>query len=350
MASLSSYDAVVAAQRRPGAERDDGALDLRELVRLATLAASSHNTQPWRFRLEERAVAILPDLSRRCPVVDPDDAHLFKSLGCAAENLVQAAAAQGHAASVRFDPGARAIRIDLERAPGVGGGPLFHAIPRRQCTRLPFDGTAVDTAARAALEAAASVAPGVRLLLVDDAPRRNAIVDAVRQGDLAQWSDPRFRRELIDWLRFNDTSALARGDGLAGRASGRKPVPDWLGRLAIRFAVTGASQARDDAALIRSAPLLAVFAAEGDDAAAWVETGRACQRFMLQATALDLRTAFLNQPIEVRRLREHLRGLLGIGAVPLLMLRVGHGPPAPFSLRRPLEEVVDEGLSPRSAS
>jgi hypothetical protein len=27
---------------------------------------------------------ILPDLSRRCPAVDPDDHHLFVSLGCAA--------------------------------------------------------------------------------------------------------------------------------------------------------------------------------------------------------------------------------------------------------------------------
>ncbi|MGH1559991.1 hypothetical protein ACRAWD_24530 [Caulobacter segnis] len=32
-----------------------------------------------------RAIEILPDLSRRTPVVDPDDHHLFVSLGCALE-------------------------------------------------------------------------------------------------------------------------------------------------------------------------------------------------------------------------------------------------------------------------
>jgi hypothetical protein len=36
-------------------------------------------------------------------VVDPDDAHLYKSLGCAAENLVEAAVAQGLATDARFD-------------------------------------------------------------------------------------------------------------------------------------------------------------------------------------------------------------------------------------------------------
>lgn len=66
-----------------------------DLVRQAILAASSHNTQPWKFRLERDAIAILPDLSRRCPAVDPDDHHLYASLGCAAENLILAAQATG---------------------------------------------------------------------------------------------------------------------------------------------------------------------------------------------------------------------------------------------------------------
>lgn len=50
---------------------------LEELVHYATLAASSHNTQCWKFRLEDNAISILPDLSRRCPVVDLDDNHLL---------------------------------------------------------------------------------------------------------------------------------------------------------------------------------------------------------------------------------------------------------------------------------
>ncbi|MDV7398242.1 hypothetical protein RZS08_42960, partial [Arthrospira platensis SPKY1] len=47
-------------------------LTMRELVRYATLAPSSHNTQCWKFRLGEQSVSILPDFQRRCPVVDPD--------------------------------------------------------------------------------------------------------------------------------------------------------------------------------------------------------------------------------------------------------------------------------------
>ena len=75
----------------------------RELVRYATLAPSSHNTQCWKFRLGDERISILPDTSRRCPAVDPDDHHLYVSLGCAAENLVQAANASGLHSAIVFD-------------------------------------------------------------------------------------------------------------------------------------------------------------------------------------------------------------------------------------------------------
>ena len=67
---------------RPARQVSGGVTQMhRELVRCATLAPSSHNTQCWKFRLGERRIAILPDVSRRCPAVDPDEHHLYVSLG-----------------------------------------------------------------------------------------------------------------------------------------------------------------------------------------------------------------------------------------------------------------------------
>ena len=66
-----------------------------ELVRFATLAANSHNTQPWKFSIKDSSISMAPDYARRCPIVDPDGHHLFVSLGCATENLMHAAAAAG---------------------------------------------------------------------------------------------------------------------------------------------------------------------------------------------------------------------------------------------------------------
>ena len=94
--------------------------DYRELVRYATLAVSSHNTQPWIFKLETNRIQVLPDLSRRCPAVDPDDHHLHASLGCATDNLLQAAALDLRTAFINQPVEVATLRPEFASAIGIG--------------------------------------------------------------------------------------------------------------------------------------------------------------------------------------------------------------------------------------
>lgn len=112
MGSMGDYDAGIAATRVALASNPT----LPDLIRYATLAANGHNTQPWRFRVDSDGVDILPDLTRRTPVVDPDDHHLFASLGCAVENLSLAAAARGRAGEISFQEDIVRVTLGRERA------------------------------------------------------------------------------------------------------------------------------------------------------------------------------------------------------------------------------------------
>jgi hypothetical protein len=86
---------------------------------------------------------------------------------------------------------------------------------------------------------------------------------------------------------------------------------------------------------IRSSSGVAVFTGAGETPADWVEVGRRFQRFGLRATALGLRHAHINQPIEVPALRSEFAQWLGVGgARPDLVVRFGYGPALPMSLRR----------------
>lgn len=311
----------------------------RDLVRYATLAPNSHNTQAWRFAVAPGLITIHPDFARRTPVVDPDDHHLFVSLGCAAENLALAAAARGMAGDLVFDPGRQSIGF-AHRASAPSPSPLFDAIPHRQSTRADYDGRAVAPSILAKLLAAAAL-PGVDTMLITDRPQLDRIRDLVIAGNSAQLADPAFVKELKAWLRFSPAHALETGDGLYAAASGNPKFPEWIGQRAFDLFFTAKSENDKYARQLDSSAGVVVFSGQANDRDHWVKTGRACQRFALQATALGLKHAFINQPVEVASLRPALAALAGIpGRRPDIVMRFGHGPLLPYSPRRPISSVM----------
>lgn len=333
-------NAVRSIWRHGAASAGDKPALLRELVRYATLAPSSHNTQCWKFQLEDRSISILPDLSRRCPAVDPDDHHLFVSIGCAAENLVQAALANGLKGHVAFNDSARnAPKVLLEPTKAVATD-LFKAIPERQSTRAEYDGTPISTRELALLEKAGQ-GNGVRIILLTAREAMEKVLEYVVQGNTAQMNDRAFVEELKAWIRFSSRDAVRTGDGLYAASSGNPSVPAWLGGLLFGWFFTPKSENDKYAKHVRSSAGIAIFVSEAENPAQWIEVGRCYERFALQSAALGIRNAMLNQPVEVSALRPQFASFLGIGGFrPDLLVRFGRGPKLPPSLRRPVAEVL----------
>jgi hypothetical protein len=332
-----TYDEAVAQVWRPL----DASAGAREIVRAGTLAANSHNTQPWRFTLVDKQIVVTPDLTRRCPAVDPDDHHLFASLGCAVENMLQAAPMPGFNAVAKFDASSNRAMIELTASQAVRSDSAT-AITQRQCTRTEYDGRTISTDDLKTL-AAAGTQEGVECLLVTQRSRMDAILEYVVQGNTTQMRDAAFMAELVAWIRFNDSQAIEQLDGLSGRSSGNPSLPAWIARRLLPFVMTEKGENAKYAKHIRSSAGIAVFAAATNDKVGWFQAGRAYQRFALQAAALGIKNAFINQPVEVSKLRPQIASFLGLGnRRPDLVIRFGRGPSLPPSLRRPVEAVVDQ--------
>ncbi len=309
----------------------------QELVRCATLAANGHNTQPWKFGLSPDRILIRPDLSRRTPAVDPDDHHLWVSLGCATENLVLAAATFGKHADVEVGP--QEVHVGLDNAVSVRS-PLVDAIFQRQCTRAEYDGRPLPNDVLKELERAADRA-GVRLLLLTDRVKIEGVLEYVTQGNTAQMRDEAFVRELKGWIRFNEAQAVSTGDGLFSRASGNPTSPPWLGRLMFSAFFSVKSENDKYAKYLRSSAGVAILVGRRADPASWLEVGRAYERFALSATAFGVRNSFVNQPVEVPAVRAQFARWLGLDSQrPDLVVRFGHGPQLAYSLRRPVAQVI----------
>lgn len=332
------YDQQAQHTRRSFDTGSTGSAHMRELIRYATLAANGHNTQAWKFAIQENAIAIYPDYTRRLPIVDPDDRELWISLGCALENLLIAACATGYAPEVVYPESDDFILVHLT-ADMPQESSLFDAIPLRQTTRSEYNGQAVETALFDQLVDMPQE-PGVLLHFVTQPAEFERVVEYVNLGNMSQYADKAFVDELIAWLRFTKKEALASLDGLYTRSSGNPEVPRWLGQMFVS-GTTPQQQADTDTQKMRSSPHALVIASEVDDKTTWVRTGQVYERMALLMTSLGIQSAFLNQPIEVASLRSQFQSAMGLGeALPQLLIRFGYGNPMPRSLRRPVENIL----------
>lgn len=321
-------------QVRKAPERDSRTA----LVRYATLAASSHNTQPWKFVIKPDSIEIHPDYTRGLPVVDPQHRELWISLGCALENLLIAARASGYAPEITYPDSDDFIRVRLT-TDKPQNSPLFDAIALRQNTRTAYDGVAIPGTDLDRLRAL-PLEQGVSLHYVLDPAGLNTVREYVHQGNLSQYADKAFVNELISWLRFNKKEILASHDGLYAPCSGNPEVPHWLGQMFVG-GTTPQQQADIDTKKLQSSPGVVVIASASEGKTAWVRTGQVYERMALQMTALNIKSAFLNQPIEVSGLRGQFQSAIGLGKdYPQLLVRFGYAKSLPGSLRRPVDRVI----------
>ena len=330
--------AVANSARTPLRLGETGDARARELIRFATLAASGHNAQPWQFIVAGDQIQIVPDLSRRLPAVDPNDRELWISLGCVLENLSIAAQAYGFTGEINYPD--NTDRIEFRLVAGKRSErSMIDAIPRRQQTRSIYDGKLVSSDDLKEIAASPSE-PGISFRLFDGQSKTDKLLEFIRSGDQHQFADKAFVDELIRWVRFDRREARVKMDGLFSRCMGTPEVPRWLGQQVLGH-MKSQTQFDSDAKDLRSSAGTIAIESSSDDKDSWVRTGQVYQRLTLKLTSMNIKTAFLNQPIEVPELRQQFQSALGFGGLlPQLLFRFGYADPMPSSLRQPVNDVI----------
>lgn len=309
----------------------------RSMISRAARAPSSHNTQPWSFRVSESTIELFADRTRALPVNDPDDRELAISCGCALMNLRVAAATEGLGVQVQIlpepeEPDLLASVSLLDPSNAVAEMALLaESVEHRRTYRKPFSNHEVNESVRDQLVEAAE-REGARLLplLTEEARRKAAIL--ITEGDKVQWDNPSWRRELAAWMH-----PRRQGDGLTVST-----LAAPVARFAVRTFDMGDWVAGRDQKLAEASPLLVVLTTEGDKPRDWLPAGQALQRVLLVACRHGLQACYLNQPIQVASVRPKLQDLLGAGSYPQIFLGFGDPeeeiPPTP---RRLLEEIIE---------
>lgn len=331
--SLSEHDFPRAA---PLADK------MRFLLRYAILAPSSHNTQPWLFRVGERNVELYADPNRSLSIADPDHRELYISCGAALLNLQMAMRHFGYEDRVEILPDEDNLELVARVTPGdtprdAGEAHVdFNAIVKRHTNRASFETKPVPGALLSACTAAAHE-HGAWFHLVEGNDERAALAALVEQADRTQMASDEYREELASWLHSNLSTV---DDGMPGYAFGIGDLKSAVTPVVVRNLDTGENQAARDGALLARSPVIAVLGTDEDDLGDWVHAGQALESILLRAQAEGVSSSFLNQAVQVPALRRRLGSDLGLGKYPQFVIRMGYGPTAKPTPRRALTEFL----------
>ena len=340
------------------------------LAAAGILAACPHNTQPWFFQLSQDRIELYADTSRNLGAFDPYLREMHIGLGCAVENMLQAAGPNGYAAEVEIAPGsllelsdrsgrslAATLTLSKLSAP-LEADALYDAIPRRHTNRFPYDRSkGLPASARDILSDAAED-EGVKLFTFENGDARSRFDAAVVAATEEIVADRGMDEASSRWLRETPRAIAEHRDGLNFDVMGLSPfvalaaklLPSLPGEQAHKVWL---AQTRDSQ--LPTAPLVGLIAVRDRyDRAQALAAGRAWQRMQLTAATLGFVMQPINQPVETvdreKQRGEQPKSEARLGALtgapdwqPTFAFRAGMPTvTAPESPRRPLADVVSK--------
>ena len=300
---------------------------LAEAVEHALRAPSVHNTQPWRWRIDdaEGVVELYADRGRQLSATDPEGRDLLISCGAALNHLEVALAHARLATTItRFPDPEDSTHLATVQVDGALGAEtatvadLFPAIHRRHTDRRRFSHRPVlPSLIRALVDAAARA--DVVLQPVQHAQERftGVLVDAAFRQ---RWT-PGYPAELQIWTRRHTGGR----DGIPSSAIA-PPLTGLPGPSGLRhFPHAGLAQPMPPTGhgLPDDAAVFLVLATAEDRPEDRLRAGEALSSVLLTATQAGLATTPLSQATEVAASRDLLRRVVGIPEQPQLVLRVG---------------------------
>lgn len=315
---------------------------IKSLLKYVILAPSGYNSQPWKFKLGDNFLEILPDYTRARLNTDPDYREFFMSLGAAAFNLEVAAKhfGLGFNKTYRLDEKNHQHSIYFEFAEKkllVDSSPLFEAISIRHTNRFSYQDTNIP---KTLIETLYSLPrpSSVELNLITRPGDKTTMAALIHQSFILWYKNKMLTEELESWLR--DDLSISK-DGLPTGVLNLYKLAINTKYLMMKEDQTIKNQSEHEQNLAKTAPALVVISTKNDNIQNWFEAGEFFESFVLTLALHGYTTDHFNQPLFLKKPRQDVARIVGSHSFPQLLLRFGLPTvKTPKTSRRPLHELL----------
>jgi len=319
-----------------------------EILYLASLAPSGHNTQPWFIkRLEPLNWIICNDSSTWLPAVDPTQRETILSIGAFIQNLAYAANNMGY--SCQFE--LVGITNQDEEIMGVklvkAGKHLDYdteSIKKRRTVRSNLFDTALKS-------------EDIRLLTDNEYDRIHFIhrktkeyqflnEQTIEANKLQSYRNAA-QKELSEWIRFSSRDAQHYRDGLTTGSMEIEGISGWVVRNFYGKSNVMGKSFRDQnieqvEKQVSSSGGWFLITSKDNTVTSLIETGMRMQRLSLKVREKNIAIHPMTQILEEPSIHRSLNTDIGINDPVQFILRTGYvrDYPDPVSLRRPIEQLI----------
>lgn len=314
------------------------------LLKFAILAPSSHNSQPWKFRVKDNSIWVSADLRRRLKDSDKNDRQLFISLGCAITNILIAANYYGLFGTVSYFPEkndqhcAARITFAPSKTKTDDKNHLIFVITKRTNNRNKYSNQTLDNKFISQVKELQT--PNLQIIFVSDQPTKDQLADVALAAGVFAMEDKYFREELSHYVKSNITKSHV---GMPAFGMGiPTPVSLFAPRM-IKFLNMNKMSLKADEKLFKEfTPMVCVITTKNDTQEDWVKAGETYERITLMACAQGISTAVWAAPIQIGEYHADVQKILRTDFRPQVFFRIGYTDKVtPHSPRIPVDRVVE---------
>lgn len=315
------------------------------LCKLGQLAPSTHNTQPWRFFInqDDGFIDIYADRHHILSESDVAGRQTLVSMGCAIENMAVGASFLHARPTIKIvatqktsiAPGdkkfsqeryAYLARLEYTtKSKPLEYEDLYKSIFTRKVTRAEYD--PLCPLPSDVMKELNAVTDGktTKLHIITDAMRRLGISEFQGQADGFVINSPRFSRELGEWLLPNETESFLGMPGAGFGLSDDEAVRIHQGLVGksrlqpedgLKFALAGKTG-------MEKSPFIGCITIPKDKIGNWIEAGRALEHMFLILESHGISVAIHAGIIEVPLINKIFAASLGTLRKPAVLFRAG---------------------------
>ncbi len=310
-------------------QRESLSSQIRFVLQYAILAPSTHNSQPWLFKINKSECEIYYDPKLALPEADSKMRDLYISMGCCLENLILAANYFNIFNSIiygSFDKKEQVAVIKFKLYTGNINNKyekIINTIPKRINARGIFYS---DTVPRNLLNnifftTKDYLVDGINIHWVTDKNKITDLALLTADGLKIAYLKPSFRREMSSWINNNLTK---KKDGIPGYALKMPLILSFIFPKLVRWFNLGNFLSKKNYASLSSAPLVVIITAENENPIIWTKVGRLAERLMLEFNSFNWQTSIFVAALEMGDLYKKVQNIIdNTNQIPQFLFAVG---------------------------